>query len=266
MPDLPAALTSPTADELLGLSHALGDAGRDWAILGEGNAAARLGGETFLVKASGKELRTLGVEGLSTMQFAPLLGALESEREYADAEITALLKSANLGAPRPSVETLLHAFLLTLPDVNFVGHSHPVMINALLCSREGWAALQSSGRLFPDEVVVCGPAPCCVPYTDPGLPLARALQGAVQAHRRAHHGLPKTIYLQNHGFIALGASAREVLAVTQMADKAARILLHALACGTPTYLTPQQVARIAGRPDEHHRQRALGLSAPGSAG
>ena len=266
MPDLPPGLTSDTARELLGLSHALGDAGRDWAILGEGNAAARLDGETFLVKASGSELRTLSAEQLSTMQFAPLLEALESEREYADADITALLKSANLGAPHPSVETLLHAFLLTLPDVNFVGHSHPVMVNALLCSREGWAALQSGGRQFPDEVVVCGPAPCCVPYTDPGLPLARALRRAVQAHQHAHHALPKTIYLQNHGFIALGASAREVQAVTQMADKAARILLHALACGTPSYLTPQQVSRIAQRPDEHHRQKALGLSSLASHG
>ena len=44
-----------------------------------------------------------------------------------------------------------------------------------------------------------------------------------------------------------------------MADKAARILLGALACGTPTYLSPENVKRIQTRPDEHYRQKALGI-------
>ena len=44
-----------------------------------------------------------------------------------------------------------------------------------------------------------------------------------------------------------------------MADKAARILLAALASGTPTYLSPENVERIHTRPDEHYRQKALGI-------
>ncbi|TSA88056.1 class II aldolase [Deinococcus detaillensis] len=246
-------------NELLSLSHTLGNPQHPWAILGEGNTSARLSADTFLVKASGSELRTLTEAHLSEVQFAPLLDVLSSNRPYADADIKALLTGASLTPALPSVETLLHAFLLGLPDVNFVGHTHPVSINGLTCSARGWSALQAGGRLFPDEIVVCGPAPCCVPYTDPGLWLARALRDAIEFHQQAHGVTPKTIYLQNHGFIALGKSAREVQAVTQMADKAAQILLHALACGTPTYLTPEQVARIYQRPDEHHRQKALGL-------
>ena len=70
----------------------------------------------------------------------------------------------------------MHAFLLTLPGVEFVGHTHVTRINGLLCSARGWEALQAGRRMFPDEIVVCGVAPCCVPYVDPGIPLARALR------------------------------------------------------------------------------------------
>ncbi len=44
-----------------------------------------------------------------------------------------------------------------------------------------------------------------------------------------------------------------------MAQKAASIFLGASALGGPRFLSPEQVARIGGRPDEHYRQRALGL-------
>jgi len=44
-----------------------------------------------------------------------------------------------------------------------------------------------------------------------------------------------------------------------MMDKAARIFAGAAAMGGPRFLTAAQVARIAGRIDEHYRQRALKL-------
>jgi hypothetical protein len=47
-----------------------------------------------------------------------------------------------------------------------------------------------------------------------------------------------------------------------MAEKAAQIFLNATAATggeTPRFLTAAQVARIAGRPDEHHRRKALGI-------
>ncbi len=247
--------------ELLQLSHDLGDPIHDWAILGEGNTSTRVDDETFLVKASGSELRTLTGEQVSRVRFAPVLEALNQTRDYSDAEVKDLLLSACVGGQgrMPSVETLLHGFLLTLPGIDFIGHTHVVSVNGLLCSREGWAAIQGGGRLFPDEIVVCGVAPCCVPYTDPGIPLARALRDGVQDYIQAHSAAPKTIYLQNHGFIAVGKSAQEVHNIHMMGDKAARILLGALSCGTASCLTPENVTRIQTRPDEHYRQLALGL-------
>jgi len=248
--------------ELLELSHILGDPSYDWAILGEGNTSTAIDAETFYVKASGSELRTLTAEQVSEVRFQPVLDALNDTRDYGDTETKDLLLGACVGGTgrMPSVETLLHAFLLTLPGIEFIGHTHVTTINSLLCSQEGWAAMQAGGRLFPDEIVVCGVAPCCVPYVDPGLPLARALRDAVLAYIETHNAAPKTIYLQNHGFIALGKSAKEVRNITMMADKAARILLGALSNGTPIYLSPANVARIHTRPDEHYRQRAIGVS------
>jgi ribulose-5-phosphate 4-epimerase/fuculose-1-phosphate aldolase len=66
--------------------------------------------------------------------------------------------------------------------------------------------------------------------------------------------------LENHGLIALGPSPEAVLAGTLMAVKSAEIFLGAASLGAlPRFLTAAQVARIAGRPDEHYRQKALGL-------
>lgn len=250
-----------TLAELLDLSHKLGDPTRGWAILGEGNSSARVDGETFLVKASGSRLETLTEGQVALVRFAPLLEPLGSAEPLTDKQCAELLMSAVV-APAglmPSVEALLHAYLLTLPEIGFVGHTHVTSINGVVCSRQGWDFLAAGKRLFPDEIVVCGPAACCVEYVDPGLPLARRLKQRVEEYREKYGAPPKTIYLQNHGFIALGRTGAEVESIHQMADKAAQILAGALAAGEPTALTPEQIDRIHTWPAEHFRRRALGL-------
>ena len=68
------------------------------------------------------------------------------------------------------------------------------------------------------------------------------------------------ILLENHGLIALGSTPEAVLAATLMAVKAAEIFaIAAFISGEPQFLTSDQVSRIAGRPDEHYRQQALGI-------
>jgi hypothetical protein len=44
-----------------------------------------------------------------------------------------------------------------------------------------------------------------------------------------------------------------------MAEKAAEIFVGAAALGGPVFLTATQCERIAGRPDEHYRQKMLGM-------
>ncbi|HWA24312.1 MAG TPA: class II aldolase/adducin family protein, partial [Lacunisphaera sp.] len=149
-------------------------------------------------------------------------------------------------------------YLLTLPGVSFVGHTHPIAVNQLLCSQHARAFARR--RLFPDEIVCCGVESVFVPYTDPGLKLAQAIRSAVRAYIRRLARPPRVILLENHGFIAIGPTPAAVLAATLMGAKAAAIFVGAAAAGgRPRFLSPAQVARIAGRPDEHYRQKALGL-------
>ena len=252
--------TPPTLRRrLLDLSRQLGREDRRLAILGEGNTSARLSDAAFLVKASGASLATLDDSGLTACRFDRLLPLLDAGI-LGDAAVDAALYFARVDprARKPSVEAVFHAWLLTLPGVNFVGHTHPVAVNRLLCSRHARTFAQR--RLFPDEVVCCGVESVFVPFTDPGLKLARAIRTAVTACIRRLARPPRVILLENHGCIALGATPEAVLATTLMGAKAAEIYAGAAALGgAPRFLTPAQVARIAGRPDEHYRQQALGF-------
>lgn len=254
-------------EDLLILSRRLGDPAHDWAVLGEGNTSAKIDDDTFYVKASGSSLATLNRDQVCKARFAPLLEALDSDRAYSDADVRDLLLGSVVGGDgrMPSVETIFHACLLSLPDVAFVGHTHVATINGILCSEQGWNMMVNAGRLFPDEIVVCGEAPCCVPYVDPGLPLSREIRNKTTQFIEKYGTYPKTIYMQNHGFIALGKSSKEVESIHLMADKAARVLVGTMAFGGPKWFSEENVRRIATRPDEHYRQRAIGLNAEKSS-
>jgi rhamnose utilization protein RhaD (predicted bifunctional aldolase and dehydrogenase) len=244
--------------QLITMSRNLGNPALDYAILGEGNTSARIDAETFWVKASGAPLRALDRNSLVQVYFDPILALLENE-QMSDVDIRKSLESARVDPEAsgiPSVETSLHALVLQLDGVDFVGHTHPTVINAILCSQHAAEAI--SGRLFPDEIVYCGPAPVYVPYTDPGLPLARAVRQGIIEYAESWGQAPKVILMQNHGFIALGKSTAEVENITAMAVKAARVLLGTYSLGGPHFLTTEQAERINTRPDEHYRKDVWG--------
>lgn len=245
-------------DALLSLSHELGDFHRHLAILGEGNTSTRLDAQSFLVKSSGSNLATLSPAGVTACHFKSMLDLLD-EKTLSDAAIDQALLAARIEptAKKPSVEAIFHAWLLTLPEVKFVGHTHPISVNSLLCTEH--AATFARRRIFPDEIVCCGEESVLVPYTDPGLKLAQAIRRETNAFIEKRGSVPRVILLENHGIIAIGSSPSAVLAATLMADKAARIFLGAASVGKPHFLSAAQVARIAGRPDEHHRRKVLGL-------
>ena len=243
-------------DELVALSRELGREDRELAILGEGNTSQLLEDGRFAVKASGASLATLTAEDLTVCDRTRLLGLLD-QKHLSDAQVNeALLASrVDAAARKPSIETAFHAWLLTLSGVRFVGHTHPRTVNQILCSPR--ARDFSERRMFPDEIVVCGAASVFVPYTDPGLPLAREIRDRTRAFEERQGYVPRLILLQNHGLIALGATPNAVLAATLMAVKAASIFMGAAALGGPVFLTPPHVERIAGRTDEAYRQQQL---------
>ena len=246
--------------ELVEMSRALGEPAADCVILGEGNTSARIDEEVFWVKASGAQLPTITAEGFVRVRFGPVLDLLDAE-DPSDEMIEQVLLEAcvdNKARQRPSVETLMHALLLQEPGVNFVGHTHPVAVNAIVCSQRAEEAI--SGRIFPDEIVCCGVAPAWVPFADPGVPLARRVAQAVSDYKERYGECPKAIWMQNHGLIALGATAQGVETVTAMSVKLACVLLGTYALGGPNFLTDKQVERLATRPDEAARLDQLGLT------
>jgi rhamnose utilization protein RhaD (predicted bifunctional aldolase and dehydrogenase) len=241
---------------LLKLSHALGDARQPLAILGEGNTSVRLSNRTFLVKASGSSLGNLRSGDVVECR-ADVLLALLNRKQIDDTEVnTALMKSRmDARAKKPSVEALFHAWLLTLPGIQYVGHTHAPAVTAILCSPR--ARELAEKRVFPDEIVCCDAASVLVPYVDPGLKLAQAIRGCTQVFMRKHGQPPRVVLLENHGIITLGQTAEAVLAAMLMAEKAAAIRLGAAKLGGPVYLSAKHTARIAGRADEALRRKAL---------
>ncbi len=256
MPDQAALET--TRKELLEMSLELGDPQNRLVILGEGNTSARVDSETFLVKASGSQLSDLHSDQLVQVRFDTILSILDQNLNDDQTEQVLLDSRVDPDQPKPSVETTFHAWLLSQEGVNFVGHTHPVEVNKILCSDK--ARLFANHRMFPDEIVCTGPKSLLIDYVDPGSVLAAAIREGWQTFVAQNGYPPKIILVKNHGFIAVGASKNTVLIATQMAVKAAEIFNGAMANGQATFMSAEDVQRIASRQDEEYRQKQLNIS------
>lgn len=234
----------------------MGREDRKLAILGEGNVSTRMGEDTFIVKASGHNLASLTVAGVTECRRS-VLRELEGDPDPSDGAIERSLLDCRVdaSAAKPSTEALFHAYLLAMSGVEYVGHTHPVAVNRILCSPR--ARDFAARRMFPDEIVCCGDESVFVPYIDPGFRLALAIKREADAYAGKYGAPPRIILLENHGMIALGSSPEAVLAATGMCVKAAEIFMGAAALGGPVFLSGENVRRISGRSDEHYRQRVL---------
>lgn len=243
---------------LLSLSHELGREDLNMAILGEGNASARIDDNRFFVKSSGSRMSSLQGKDVVECKSEILLSLL-SGTSSTDQEIESALfgSRVNPRGKKPSVESLFHAYLLTLDGVGFVGHTHAVAVNQILCSPR--AREFAEKRIMPDEIVCCGPSSVYVPYTDPGLSLAKELRSRTLEFLGRYNVSPRVILIQNHGIVTLGKTPEAVLAAMLMAEKTAQIWVGASTLGGPVFLSQEHVDRIASRTDEHYRQRALKL-------
>jgi len=165
---------------------------------GGGNTSVKLDGHdhrgrqcrTLAIKGSGSDLRTVDARGFATLVLDDLLALRERPEMPDEAMVEYLTRSlTDSRAPRPSIETLLHAFL---PPA-WVDHSHADAILALTNQPESTPVLR---RAFGDAVAI-------VPYLQPGFALARAVLAAYRA-RPSVIG----IVLDKHGLVTFGDSAR----------------------------------------------------------
>ncbi len=202
-PEAPSGLEPPTAiiDELIGLARHFG-ADPDFSRGGGGNASAKADGVLW-IKPSGVSLATLAAEALVPLDMAQLLALLDVDPASLEPgedpvmRVAAEARLAHAHGRRPSVELLFHALF----PQRFVLHTHPILINAVSCNRDGQ---ELAARLFGDAVV-------WVPYTDPGLQLAAAIAAARRAHEeRTGAPAPQMTLLGNHGLVVTGETAREI--------------------------------------------------------
>lgn len=244
-----------TIEPLVEMTRFLGQPHLNYVIIGEGNTSQRIDNDTFWIKASGQQMQTIRADGFVAVQFAPVLNLLDNPPENPQA-VQDVMNAAKVDAAspgRPSVEVTFHAMLLEECGAQVIAHTHAMAVNRILCSSR--AEEFAFHRLFPDEVVLCGPQSVFVPYVDPGLPLALAMRAQVRRYMGEFGEAPKVILLANHGLIVLGQTHTEAVNITAMAVKAAEIFAGACAVGEPVFMSQADIAHIYKRPDEIYRRR-----------
>lgn len=240
---------------LLRLCHTLGEPARDLVLSAEGNVSMRVDEQTMAIKASGCFLASMKNDDLVDVDLPTVLTLLEGEAsdDHTQATYRAAVRSKT--TKMPSVEAVLHAVLYEITPAKVIAHTHPTAVNMLTCSADAHLLIQ--GSLYPDAIVMIGRRQVLVPYTDPGVPLARAVRASVASFIAEEGTAPKVVYLANHGLFVIADSPKEALQVTEMAVKNARILHGTIAAGGPRFLDQQHVDRIDKRPDEAYRRIAL---------
>ena len=130
------------------------------------------------------------------------------------------------GAPNPSVETLLHAFM----PHKFVDHTHATALLSVIDQPDGEKRARD---LYGDKLGI-------VPYRRPGFGLAKAAAEAFDAN-------PKAIglVLHKHGIFTFGADARE--AYETMIEMVSLAEARVQSGGKPVFTWAQLSQRVAPR-------------------
>jgi rhamnulose-1-phosphate aldolase/alcohol dehydrogenase len=163
------------------------------------------------VKGSGSDLATVTEQSFTGLYLDDVLPLLERE-QLSDTDMVAYLAHCFFepGRPRPSIETLLHAFL----PFTHVDHTHADATNFLACAADGERLARQA---FGDELV-------WIPYIRPGFALARQVALAVRAQPAA-----RLVILAKHGLITWGDADGECYANTmEMIERARNFVARRL--------------------------------------
>ncbi|MFN8451962.1 MAG: class II aldolase/adducin family protein [Anaerolineae bacterium] len=246
-------MTDAILEQLVDMTRLLGQPHLNYVIIGEGNTSFRVDADTFWIKASGQGMSSISDAGFVQVRFAPILELLEQQISASALQAAMMAAKVDPKSPaRPSGRGHVHAALLHGCDVRVIGHTHPLAVNAILCSDR--AEQFATNRMFPDEVVLCGPRSVLVPYVDPGLPLSLAIRDRVRSYsrnsakRRKYPASESRIdrartdadgSRQYHGDVCQGRG----------------IFSGACALGEPVFMTPADIMHIYRRPDEIYRRK-----------
>lgn len=159
---------------------------------GGGNSSVKLSNGTMLIKASGFLLSDVGNDhGYSTVYYKKISEIVNSKsilnepnKRKREGIATSLVHDYTVDKNiRPSIETLLHSFLL-----KYTLHTHPVAVNMILIRKNCKEIIES---IFSNDRIAF------VKYETPGVDLAIELKKVLRDLKE----IPHIIFLQNHGLI-----------------------------------------------------------------
>ena len=168
-------------------------------LWGGGNTSLKLDMEDFrgrtvramVIKGSGSDLKTIQQDAFPALRHDDILPLFDREA-MSDDETVDYLRRCMLdpGAPRPSIETMLHAFI---PGASVV-HSHADLVIALTNNDDPRSVVRA---VYGEDVAV-------VSYLRPGFALSRLVGKTV----RDNHGCTG-VALCNHGLVTWGDTPKE---------------------------------------------------------
>ena len=187
--------------ELIEISQFYGK-NSDYVIAGGGNTSFKTA-DCLWVKASGVTLGEIDENGFAALSRSKLadiaVGQYSSDSAQREQEIKTDLFRASVEPEkllRPSVETSMHDII----RYRFVVHTHPTLVNALLCSQN---AEKEAKALFGDDIVY-------IPYTDPGYVLFKKVESELKKYRETRAADPHIILLENHGIFVSADTTAEI--------------------------------------------------------
>jgi len=193
-----AAAGLSTVEALAYRSNLLG-ADRSLANQGGGNTSTkeRVGDHTgrmarvLWVKGSGTDLATITPSGFPGIRLDDVL-PLRDRKSLSDAEMVDYLLRSGIrpDQPRPSIETLLHAFI----SAPCVDHTHPDAVIALTSTPRGRRLAE---RAFGDEAV-------WLDYQRPGFDMSRRIAELLDENPSA-----RAVLLEKHGLVTWGDTDEE---------------------------------------------------------
>jgi len=185
-----------TLAELIARSRRLG-ADRSICNWGGGNTSAKTVMRDFRgrersvmwVKGSGSDLGEATAASFTPLYVDDILPLMERDA-MSDEEMVAYLAHcvAGQGYPRPSIETLLHAFL----PWRHIDHTHPDAIISLACAPKGEQLMR---EIYGEKAV-------WAPYLRPGFGLSRLIAQLLRENPQA-----ELVVMGKHGLITWGESS-----------------------------------------------------------
>lgn len=193
---------------LLGSDRALANQGGG-NTSSKGTAVDHVGDEqrVLWVKGSGTDLASITPAGFAVLRLDEII-PLRRREEMDDAAMVDFLRRCALDPdqPRPSIETLLHAFI----DAPQVDHTHPDAIIALTASPKGRELAEET---FGEEAV-------WLDYQRPGFDMSRLVAELLDANPSA-----RAVLLEKHGLVTWGESGEESYRRTiEFVSRAARAI------------------------------------------